>query len=464
MTGNTANRTEDGEQTIDRRTLLAAAGAGGAAYLAGCMNGSGGATNAETIKTGKTAYDGAKLNGLLKEGYEAAVIKDYQSDFEQATGIKLTLEQYSESNTRQKFILAANNQSKAYAFAPVQNWYFPEYTKNDWMQPLDGYIEKKQVDWLNFSYEAIPKRVRQAFSKDGTTYGIPHTLITGMHYYRTDIFEDLGLDEPKTTKDVVEAAKAIHESDHDIVPMLGRTAPEFSSFGTWAGWAWAYGAKTLDDEKRPQLTSSEWTEAATDLLKLTRDYGPKSASFHWTDIPTLMNEGKAAMVFDTSGFGGIFHGSDKIGDKISETLITGPADNHAQWFYGEALNIPKWIPADKKGAAWQFLQWRQSEEVVFHEMKTQNRFDIPNNKVLGSDKYKQLAKKRGLTNYTKVLQKSFEVLEPSYYPMVPQFVDIGNAFMQEMSKAVAGKNDAKTALKNANEAIEKIMRNAGHYE
>lgn len=461
MTEHTHNSST--ESTINRRSLLAAAGTGSAALLAGCFTGGGGG-GVQAIETEKSAYDGAELNGLLKEGYEAAVIKEYHSDFEDRTGVDVTLEQYSEANTRQKFILAANNQSEAYDFAPVQNWYFPEYSKNDWMQSLDAYIEDKQAGWMNFDYEAIPKRVRQAFSKDGTTYGIPHTLITGMHYYRTDVFDELGLSEPETTKDVVDAAKQIDESDIDIVPMLGRSAPEFSSFGTWAGWAWAYGAKTLDEENRPQLTSDAWVEAATDLLKLTRDYGPQSASFHWTDIPGLMNEGKAAMVFDTSGFGGIFHANEKIGDDISETLITGPADSHAQWFYGEALTIPKWIPVEKKGPAWQFLQWRQSEEVIFHEMETQNRFDIPNNKVLGSDQYQQLADERGLTNYTEVLQKSFEVLEPDYYPMVPEFVDIGNAFMQEMSSAVAGQIDAETALQNANDAIDKIMRDAGYYE
>lgn len=442
-------------QHFDRRTLLTAAGATGASLLAGCA-GSGSSTS-QSIQTGKEAYEDAKINGLLKEGYEAAVINDYHSDFEKATGVDVTLEQYSEANTRQKFILAANNKSNAYNFAPVQNWYFPEYSKNSWMQPLDGYLEDSQAEWVNFDYEAIPETVRNVFSKDGTTYGIPHTLITGMHYYRTDVLEDLGLDEPKTVKDVVQVAAAIDESDKDIIPMLGRIAPEFSSFGTWAGWAYAYGAITLDENQQPQLTSPEWQEAASDLMKLMRDYGPQSASFHWTDIPSLINEGEAAMVFDTSGFGGIFHGSEQVGDKISETLLTGPADNTAQWFYGEALSIPEWLPAEQKGPAWQFLQWRQSEEVVFHEMRTQNRFDIPNNKVLASEEYNSLAEKRGLTNYIDVLQKSFEKLDPSYYPMVPQFVDIGNAFMQEMSKAVSGNQSTEEALTKANDAIEEIM-------
>lgn len=50
----------------------------------------------------------------------------------------------------------------------------------------------------------------QAMTVDGTLYGMPYFLDPRGLYYRTDLFEEAGLPEPKTWADVREAAKALH--------------------------------------------------------------------------------------------------------------------------------------------------------------------------------------------------------------------------------------------------------------
>ena len=49
-----------------------------------------------------------------------------------------------------------------------------------------------------------------------------------------------------------------------------------------------------------------------------------------------------------------------------------------------------------------------------------------------------------------------------YWPFIPQFVEIGDAFMIEVSAAIAGTQDVQTALNNAQRSIEQIMQDAGY--
>lgn len=438
---------------VDRRTMLSAVGASAATALAGCLSedGAGGGE----LATSSDAYEGQTINGLLKEGYESNIIAEFNSDFEEETGATVQVERYTEAEAHQNFVLAANNESGAYDFSTIQHWYYPQMNKNDWLTPMDELMNDYQADWVDFSYDKLFDSVKQPFQSDGVPYAVPHSLITGMLFYRQDVFDQLGLDEPETTDDVLQAAEEIAASDLDIVPSVGRTSASFPSFGTWAGWAWGYGAKVLSDDGEVQVDTPEMREAVGDYVTLMRDYGPSgAASIQWTDIPSYVLEGDAAMVFDTSGWGGVFH-SER--DDMMETLITGPTDNYLQWLYAEGLGIPSWIGDGGRGAAWQLIQWRMSEEVMRHEVENQNRFDIPHRDVIGADWYNQLAEERGMGHHVEVLQESFEVLNDEYWPYVPEFSEIGNAFMQEMSNAVDDQQSADEAVQNAQQRIEEIL-------
>jgi len=110
-----------------------------------------------------------------------------------------------------------------------------------------------------------------------------------------------------------------------------------------------------------------------------------------------------------------------------------------------------------KGPAWQFLQWRQSEEVALHEMENQPRLDNPNRFVTESEEYQNFVEERGLGDFAETLRESFERLNDEYWPYVNEFTEIGNAFMQETSAAVAGDQSADEALSGAQEQVEDIL-------
>jgi len=201
----------------------------------------------------------------------------------------------------------------------------------------------------------------------------------------------------------------------------------------------------------------------SDLMTLMQDYGPEdAASLTFTQAGEKFSGGNAAMMFDTTGFGGIFEDPElsKVAGKVGFSLPTGPAGNPLQWTYLEGLGISAY--SQNKDLAWMFLQWRMSDETTRKEALELGRFDVPNTKVLQSDAYAKLAKKKGVSDYTQKLPQAWNNITLEHWPFVPEFAKIGDTFMQQVSSAIAGGQTAEEAMKAAQPKLEAISKDAGY--
>jgi ABC-type glycerol-3-phosphate transport system substrate-binding protein len=410
-------------------------------------------------------FEGTTLHLLFKEGYDVEVIFAHQEEFEEATGIELSIEQFDEPTTRQKFILNATTKAGAYDIVPISFWYFPEYHRSGWIEPLDDYVENKaDPEW--FGLDQLPQSALDVFSRDGELHALPHTVISGMFHYRKDIFEECGIELPETTEDILAAAPIIKECKPDIYAYAGRGAPTFPSLGTYLGWAYGYGALLFDEELRPHANSPEMIEAMEDLVSLYRDYGPEDqATLTFMTLGDRAMAGQVAMFHETSGWGTVLEQPEtsQTVDKWGYTLLEGPEGNPLQWLYMEALAIPADSP--NKDAAWLFLQWRTSLDTMMTEM-LDGRTDTPNLAVLGSEEYKQLIADRGegAVTHAELLPASWAMATNEHWPNVPEFVEIGDIFSQGMSDAIAGTKTVEEALDEIQENLDNLMREAGYYE
>lgn len=411
------------------------------------------------------AFEGTTLHLLFKEGYDVEVIFAHKEEFEEATGIRLAIEQFDEPTTRQKFILNATAQAGGYDIVPISFWYFPEYHENGWIEPLDEYVNNKaDPEW--FGLDDLPQSALDVFSRDDTLYALPHTVISGMFHYRKDIFEECGIDAPETTEDVLAAAPKIKECRPDVYVYGGRGAPTFPSLGTYLGWAYGYGALLFDEEFHPHANSPEMVQAMEDLVGLYRDYGPEDqATLTFMTLGDRAMAGQVAMFHETSGWGTVLEQPEtsQTVDKWGYTLLKGPAGNSLQWLYMEALAIPADSP--NKDAAWLFLQWRTSLDTMMTEM-LDGRTDTPNLAVLASEEYKQLIAERGegAVAHAELLPESWAMATNKHWPNVPEFVEIGDIFAQGMSDAIAGTKSVEEALDEIQEKLDNLMREAGYYE
>lgn len=430
----------------------------GGLLLTGC---GGGSTTSEEPAGGRDAFKGTNLRVLLKEGYEIAAIQEYESEFEQATGINVDIEVYDEPTARQKLVLDATSGTGTYDITSSSFWNLPEFVSAGWLQPLDDYVDKAKDEWLTM--EDIPKGAIESMTIDSKLYALPHTIIGGMFFYRADVFKELGLQPPQTTDEILAAAKVIKEKRPDLIPFTARGASTFASLGTEVGWAYGYDALLFDENGKPQADSPAMKTAMTDFVTLMKDYGPADAATQtFTQAGEKFSSGQAAMMFDTSGFGTIFEDAkqSKVAGKVGYTLPKGPSGKNLQWLYNEGLAIT--AKSKNKNAAWLFLQWRMSREVTAKEVTELNRTDVPNLSVLESPEYADYMKKKGLTDFSKALQDSWAMTTAEHWPFYPEFTSIGDTFTKEISSAISGSKSTSDALDTAQKELTQIMTDAGH--
>ncbi len=405
----------------------------------------------------RKAYEGTTLNILLKTGYETAAITEFQSDFEDATGISLNVEIYDEPTLRNKFILDCNSKLGNYDVVATQFWYMPEYIKTGWLEPLDSFHEtQSDPEWNSISN--TPESALGMFKDaDGKLYSICVSCTGGVLIYRKDLFEKHGIAAPKTTEDVMAAAKVLKEKEPDIYPFVARGDSSSGSFGTSAGWAWAYGASVLTPDGKVTCNTPEMKSAMTDFVQLMSEFAPSdSAAMGWDTMSELFRQGKAAMNFDMNGFVSTYTSKDvsTVADQIDCTVITGPSGSAAQWMYGEGLGISSF--SKNKEAAWLFLQWRNSLDVIQKELDSDIRFDFPDTRIYETESYK--AKTQDIGFFTEKLPEIMNSIDSVYWPATESFEKVAEAYQQQISLAIAGDVTVDQALENAQSAVEAVMK------
>src|SRR5215210_2820809 len=205
------------KRNLTRRDFLATGGGALASVyvlgLAGC-GGGGPSSGPQGGAPDRRAFEGETLSLVLKEGYEIEAIQKYKGDFEQATGTTVEIEVYDEPTARQKFILDSTSKTGAYDITSVSFWHLPEYHRANYLEPLGQWVAKARDPWLD--PDAIPETATNVMSVDGELYALPHTVISGMLFYRTDLFQKHGIKAPQTSADVLSAAKELKEAEPSI--------------------------------------------------------------------------------------------------------------------------------------------------------------------------------------------------------------------------------------------------------
>ena len=455
----------------EKRALGAVAlGAASALLLAACAGEpttTGGSSEAggtsEAVSGDRQQFEGSTLRLLLKEGYEIEAIQAFYPEFEEATGINVEIEVYDEPTARQRLVLDATAGTGNYDITSGSFWNMPEFVKAGWLEPLDDYVANKADDWLNF--DDIPSGALESMTIDGQLYALPHTIIGGMFFYRTDVFEELGLSAPQNTDDILAAAEVIAEQRPDLIPFSGRGAPTFASLGTLLGWAYGYDALLFDENNNPQATSPEMVTAMEDFVTLMKDYGaPDASTLTFTQAGEKFSSGQAAMMFDTSGFGTIFESpaQSQVAGQVGYSLPVGPAGDNLQWLYNEGLAIT--ANSGNKDAAWLFLQWRMSRDITTKELLELDRTDVPNLAVLDGSDYESYMAENNLEDFAVALQDSWKMTTAEHWPFFPEFAAIGDTFASEMSNAIAGSKSVQEALEAAQVELTRIMQDAGHIQ
>jgi len=413
----------------------------------------------------RTKYAGQTINILMSAGLQTEPVVKLKGWFEKITGIKVNIEVYDETTTREKAMLDYTAHTGYYDALMVQDYFFDEFYQGRWFEPLDKYIETMaDPEWLDL--DDLPQTSLSYFTRDGKLWVLPFTFLRGVFFYNKDVFDKYGFSVPQTFTDMEMILAKLKVSEPKIYGYGARASKTFDAFGSSIGTAWAYGGRILDDNFNVKCNTPEMIAGISEFVFLLQKYGaPGQAAMSWPETLPLFMDGKIAMMIEVSHCGGSFENPEhsRIAGRVGYALPPkGPAGNHAQWTYTDGFALNK--DSKHKGATWLFMQWRSSKQENMREVTDHLRYDVTSRAVFTSPEYHNVMRELGIQEYGKILEMSHEVATTRHLPRVPEFVEIAEAFQANISLAVAGEITAQKAMQNAQKAIYDIMKRAGYYD
>ena len=319
----------------------------------------------------RDAYEGTTLNMLGFAHPTLNAMKAITAEWEDLTGVTVVYDETDLAKVRDKFVLDITSGANSYDLVMTAEVQAPEYWNLGYLEPLDAWLndemEVATEAWLGWDDLHPGYTMMFTSVQDGSRYAVPISGEVALLFYRTDIFDELGLTVPATYDEMLETAKFIN--DQGIVED-GRTVHGISFRGRPAlgggNWIWSiivfpFGGQIvdLDDQVTPAvLARKEGAVAAIAWETEIAKHGvPGIASFDPFDAINQYKQGFAAMSIEASVLSpGVLNPDESIVTDLTgfAPLPAGPNGSFNQTF---AHGVAMTASSGNKGAAYAFMQW-----------------------------------------------------------------------------------------------------------
>ena len=382
--------------------------------------------------------------------------------FTEKTGISVNMVQLQETPLRAKTGLELSAPSTDIDVIMTDFQLMRKYAAAGVLAPLDDAL----ANTATFNEADYQAPFLDALRYEGSLYGLPLYQDTNILMYRADIFAELGLDVPKTVADLEAVAKAITDWGKDQgtygIALRGQRGMGVNEW-TWPAFLWAFGGsyyKDFPNDMHPNLDSPEAIEALEYYVNMINNYAPPgAANYSYVEVQTDLMQGKTAMIIDSATLGIRAEDPEQstVAGKLGYAVMPGGPGGQQPGFYTWSVVVPAKAP--HKEAAAQFLAWMLSPEIA-----PQIGWSAPDQALEGVyaiPAYPGYDQSEPLID---IMKQSLALADPDYRPRVPEQTEVGTEISVAISDAIAGTKTAEQALKDANEAVDKIMENAGYYD
>ena len=388
--------------------------------------------------------------------------------FTELTGIEVDYELIPPREMREKSILDLATGAGNYFTQDTDPMYFALYEANGWVDPLGPYLnDPKLTDQKWFNLKDIVPLWLEHNTVNGKLLGLPLMGEATFHYYRTDIYEALGLTPPETLDAFMETAKRAHNYQGNVA---GAVLRGFRGAGQnmyiWPSLFRSYGGVWFDANGKPNVNSDAGYGSLQFYVDLLRNYSaPGVENWNWPEEMEAFAGGTVAQFIDGSAMASVIENpaKSKVAGKVGyQRWPKGPADKRVTSIWNWGLPINGALNRRQKIATWLYIQWAASRET---QMLTASYKETPDAVVrsgvtrlsLWEDpKYRKLVP---WSNYADVMLASLKYdTDPDWRPRVPQWPKIGEILAVAIQAALVGQMGVKEALDDANKQIAKVMR------
>lgn len=399
-------------------------------------------------------YAGAQISVLMEGHPTTDGIQALLPEFTKETGIEVQLEIVPESDITAKMLLEFSSGTGRYDLVQNNIIYIPGFVEAGYIDPLDDLANKlpKYLDKADF----VPGYLNTSIA-DGKLYGLPVYGESTFLMYRKDLFEEYGLQPPKTFDDVTTAAKTIKEkSDGKIAGITMRGKQGIENVYVWAGWLWGYGGEFISKDGKSALGTEVAAKSLEAYASILRNYGPVGvANFGWEENRVLFQQSKAGMTIDAT-VNGAFNEDASVSSVVGKVgYVPVPAQSGDLKGGSSSLAVHSLYvtsASKQKEAAWLFASWATAKQQQIKSFDLAPNSGVTSQAAMNSDEFN---KRYGA--FKEAMLASIAKGNPQYLPTVQTANEIINNAGIAVSKAIAGTASAKDALAEADTANEAAL-------
>ena len=378
---------------ISRRTMMKALAGAGIGAIASCPYMGSGRVNAAALQEAADAatqpedvtawlkdvggkYSGTSIKIVSEDTAPGKAINGFKKQlFEDLTGITVNWEIVPLDQ-----VLAKSAQDAATKAAQNDIYYFDQAWVgrfiNDTVDPQEWLSTKPDLAMPNFAFDDfLPSLVKNICQYGGKTIGMPFDVPIFMHFYREDIFTELGLTPATTMQQYMDNAIAINEakSSGGTYGTCGQMkSGHYALECDMTAYVWSHGGSVFTADGKCSLGDEQAVTGVNYMRELQKYMPAEVTTYDWGGQFTAVQQGQAGQVIT---WGEDFPGwDDPVASKVSGLMQVAPLPANV------ALRTPDQAGFEEKPelghqggssfclsayskqqeAAWIFLQWATS--------------------------------------------------------------------------------------------------------
>ncbi|HWM33064.1 MAG TPA: sugar ABC transporter substrate-binding protein [Pseudolysinimonas sp.] len=383
--------------------------------------------------------------------------------FTEETGIKVELVGYGGDQIQEKTQLEVSSRSSNIDVYALDG---PPYmaTMHDALEPLQPYVDRDGVDldvyipsMLEMGRYPSDFTQKEAGYKSGTgeVLGLPVRIGPHILHYRKDIFEQFGLEAPKTLDELREQAKTITEGTNgEVYGVALEGAQSLYIVLQWYDILWSFGADVFDETlTKATLDDPRAVEATEYFVNLYQDgYAPPSTPSADLDAAVaLLQQGSAAMYPEYFPRHAVLNdpeASKTAGQWIAAPIPGNDGNPGVAVVTGWSLGVNKY--SEHKDAAWELIKFLTSPEVQL-SMAVENGNAPTVASVYEDAKYQELVPAAAVA-----LEAAQSSKARSGLPGILEIEQTILAF--ELNAALVGDKTPAQAMKDAQQRITDVLK------
>jgi len=423
------------------------------------------ACNPTSQSSGTTTLNVATVNNSQMVQMEQLTKQVFEKDH---PNIKVNFVTLPENELRSKVTQDVATGAGKFDIATIGSYDTPIWAHNGWLQDLSPYFDKmSSSDKQNYNYDDLLKPVMSTLSYQGHPYSLPFYGESSFLMYNKQIFAQHHLTMPlhPTWDQIAHFAQVLNDPAHGITGILMRGQSGWGmNMATLDTIINTYGGSWFDLQWKPQLSSPPVQQAVSFYVNLLQKYGePGAANSGWEECVSLMSQGKGAMFYDATSFGGVLETpststvAGQVGYVYAPTAVTTYGSH---WLWAWSLGIVN--SSHNKDAAFQFLTWATSSQYLTLAGQTFGWANVPPGtraSLYQNPDYQKAAP------FAQVTLDSINTATPDHptlnpvpyhgvqYVGIPQFEAVGEQVSDLISAAVAGKMTVSQALQQADQLL-----------